>query len=133
MNISGLESFQKHAKDFLYKAIEKWYTEQFQDKERQNDGNEVIVFSSLLSSLIFVEHQEMINFLLNKTQFFIECPNELAHLNRYITGDHEDFQLIEGEYPMQETHRPLMAFRGQSGSGKTILLSKLALYIEVCH
>lgn len=36
--ISGLETFQNHAKKFLFEAIEKWYEEEFQDQNKTNTG-----------------------------------------------------------------------------------------------
>ena len=39
----------------------------------------------------------MLNFLVNKTQSFVDRPHEFGQLMKYIAGDHRDLSLIEGE------------------------------------
>lgn len=70
----------------------------------------------------------MKTFLLNKTQHYIERPDESAALFRYITGDHKDFTLINEQ---SGNDQPLLALSSQSGDGKTMLLAKFVLDIEV--
>lgn len=89
--------------------------------------------SSLSSSAssLFTDNLPMVNFLLTKTQFYIDSPYEFNHLIRYITGDHDDFTVLPGEKALPDGHRPLMVMRGRPGAGKTIILAKLALHIRV--
>jgi signal recognition particle GTPase len=72
-------------------------------------------------------------FLLNKTQLYIDQTSEFAALLAYITGAHDDLKLLNGqpENELNENDQPLIGVTGVSGSGKTMLLAKLALYIEV--
>lgn len=76
----------------------------------------------------------MNTFLLNKTQYYIDRPDEYSALFKYITGDHKDFVLIKEELG-NETDianlQPLMALSSQPGDGKTMLLAKFVLDIEV--
>jgi hypothetical protein len=74
----------------------------------------------------------MKTFLLNKTQFYVDRPTEYSCLLKYITGDHKDFTLIEGSDPDADANlQPLMSVTGRSGDGKTMLLGKFVLDIEV--
>ncbi len=76
----------------------------------------------------------MNTFLLNKTQYYIDRSDEYLALFKYITGDHKDFTLIKGKLgtePDKANDQPLMALSSQSGDGKTMLLAKFALDIEV--
>lgn len=75
----------------------------------------------------FLEEKEMNAFLLNKTQYYIDRSNEYSMLLKYITGDHEDFVLM-GE---KGNGQPLLALSSLSGDGKTMLLAKFVLDIEV--
>jgi hypothetical protein len=76
----------------------------------------------------------MNTFLLNKTQYYIDRSDEYSALFKYITGDHKDFTLIKGKLetePDKTNDQPLMALSSQSGDGKTMLLAKFVLDIEV--
>lgn len=75
----------------------------------------------------------MNTFLLNKTQYYIDRSDEYSALLKYITGDHKDFTLIKGLGTEQDqaNGQPLMALSSQPGDGKTILLAKFVLDIEV--
>jgi len=76
----------------------------------------------------------MNTFLLNKTQYYIDRSDEYLALFKYITGDHKDFTLIKdklGTEPDKANDQPLMALSSQSGDGKTMLLAKFVLDIEV--
>jgi hypothetical protein len=91
----------------------------------------------------------MTTFLLNKILLYVDRISEFAILLAYITGDHEDLIVIDGKnesifslqvwllinllgiVSKQENEKPLMAVTGQSGSGKTMLLAKFVLQIEV--
>ena len=76
----------------------------------------------------------MHTFLLNKTQYYIHRSDEYSALFKYITGDHKDFMLIKdklGTEPDKANVQPLMASSSESGDGKTMLLAKFVLYIEV--
>ena len=44
----------------------------------------------------FLEKQQMDTFLLNKSQFFIDRPDETSDLLKYITGQTKDLILITG-------------------------------------
>ena len=76
----------------------------------------------------FLEEKEISTFLLNKTQYYINRPDEYSALSKYITGDHKDFTLIKDRLA---TEQPLMVLSSQSGDGKTMLLAKFVLDIEV--
>ena len=66
-------------------------------------------------------------FLLNKTHYYIDRPDEYATLLKYITGDHQDLVCTK-----EKAHgQPLLALSSQSGDGKTMLLAKFVLDIEV--
>jgi hypothetical protein len=39
----------------------------------------------------------MATFLLNKTQLYVDRPDEFSVLFKYINGDHKDFTLIDGK------------------------------------
>ena len=69
----------------------------------------------------------MNTFLLNKTQYYIDRSDEHSTLFKYITGDQKDFLLIKDKAIGQ----PLLALSSQSGDGKTMLLAKFVLDIEV--
>lgn len=76
----------------------------------------------------------MNTFLLNKTQYYIDRSDEHAMLFKYITGDHQDFMVINdklGIEPNKANGQPLMALSSQPGEGKTKLLAKFVLDIEV--
>lgn len=88
----------------------------------------MIIFFDLF---FILEHQQMMNFLLNKIQLYIECPNEILTLKTFVSGDQDDLKLIEGENQPIVNQRPLMALIGQPGAGKTMTLAKFALEIEV--
>ena len=45
---------------------------------------------------IFLDRKQMMTFLLNKTQFYVDRFAEFTTLTAYITGDHEDLVRIEG-------------------------------------
>ena len=66
-------------------------------------------------------------FLLNKTQYYIDRSDEYSALLKYIAGDHKDFVLMKEKANGQ----PLLALSSQSGDGKTMLLAKFVLDIEV--
>jgi len=70
----------------------------------------------------------MKTFILNKTQYYIDRSDEYSKLFKYITDDHKDF--IETE-PDKANGQPLLALTSQSGDGKTMLLAKFVLDIEV--
>ena len=67
-------------------------------------------------------------FLLNKTQYYIDRSNERSMLMKYITGDHSGFVLNQLE---KADGQPLLALTSQPGDGKTMLLAKFVLDIEV--
>lgn len=69
----------------------------------------------------------MNTFLLNKTQYYTDRPDEYSALLKYITGDHKDLVLMKDK----TNHQPLLALAGQPGDGKTMLLAKFVLDIEV--
>jgi hypothetical protein len=76
----------------------------------------------------------MNTFLLNKTQYYIDRSDEYLALFKYITGDHKDFTLMKDKLetePDKANDQPLMALSSQSGDGKTMLLAKFVLDIEV--
>ena len=76
----------------------------------------------------------MNTFLLNKTQYYIDRSHEYALLFKYITGDHTDFTVVNdksGTESMKANHVPLLALLSQQGDGKTMLLAKFVLDIEV--
>jgi hypothetical protein len=81
------------------------------------------------NSFLFLEEKEMNTFLLNKTQYYIDRPDEYLALFKYITGDHKDFTLVKE--PDKANDQPLMVLSSQSGDGKTMLLAKFVLDIEV--
>ena len=66
-------------------------------------------------------------FLLNKTQYYIDRSNEYSAVVKYVTGDHKDLVLMKEKANGQ----PLLAVSSQSGDGKTMLLAKFVLDIEV--
>jgi hypothetical protein len=73
-------------------------------------------------------------FLLNKIQYFIDRSHEYSMLLKYITGNHKDFMLIEHRLDTQSDSaksQPLLALSSQSGDGKTMLLAKFVIDIEV--
>ena len=76
----------------------------------------------------------MNTFLLNKTQYYIDRSDEYSALFKYIIGDHKDFMLIKNKLGT-ESHKandqPLMALSSHPGDGKTMLLAKFVLDIEV--
>jgi hypothetical protein len=39
----------------------------------------------------------MATFLLNKTQFFVERPEEFSTLLKYVTGNHKDLISLKGK------------------------------------
>lgn len=79
----------------------------------------------------------MANFLQNKTQFYVDRLGELAILMAYVTGDHEDLTRFEGKKNESgtalntERKQPLMLVTGASGNGKSMLLAKFVLHLEV--
>lgn len=76
----------------------------------------------------------MKTFLLNKTQYYIDRSDEYATLFKYITGDHKDFILIKDQLGTESNTanvQPLMALSSEPGDGKTMLLAKFVLDIEV--
>jgi hypothetical protein len=77
----------------------------------------------------------MNTFLLNKTQYYIDRSDEYSTLFKYITGDYKDLMLIKGnlgtEPDKAANGQPLMALSSQPGDGKTMLLAKFVLDIEV--
>ena len=86
-------------------------------------------------------------FLLNKTQYFVERPNETSLLLQYVTGDHLNLKAFEGRSrqnlgmdlrmsltgtrPKDDRHQLLLALTGRSGDGKTMLLAKFVQHLEV--
>lgn len=76
----------------------------------------------------------MNTFLLNKTQYYIDRSDEYSALFKYITGDHKDFTLIKDKLENESdkaNDQPLMALSSPPGDGKTMLLAKFVLDIEV--
>lgn len=79
----------------------------------------------------------MENFLLNKTQYYVDRISEFEILKLYITGNHEDLTKIDdkdNELNLSlKTERkvPLMLVTSPSGDGKTMLLAKFVLHLEV--
>ena len=76
----------------------------------------------------------MNTFLLNKTQYYIDRSDEYSTLFKYITGDHKDFMLIKDKFGTEldkANGQPLLALSSQSGDGKTMLLAKFVLDVEV--
>jgi hypothetical protein len=76
----------------------------------------------------------MNTFLLNKTQYYIDRPDQYLALFKYITGDHKDFTLIKDKLGTEldkANNQPLMALSSQEGDGKTMLLAKFVLDIQV--
>ncbi|CAF2483758.1 unnamed protein product [Rotaria sp. Silwood2] len=113
VKIDGLHEFEEQAKKFLIQAIQKWYPANFSN-----------------TNSLDTEQRQMTTFLLNKTQFFVDRPNEFSLLLKYITGDHKDLKLNSPTDAKSENAQPLMAVTGRSGDGKTILLGKFVLTIE---
>ncbi|CAF4588702.1 unnamed protein product [Rotaria sp. Silwood1] len=113
VKIDGLNEFEEHAKNFLIQAIQKWYPTNFHN-----------------TNSLDAEQKQMTTFLLNKTQYFVDRPNEFSILFKYITGDHKDLKLISATDAKNENVQPLMVVTGRSGDGKSILLGKFVLAIE---
>ncbi|CAF0801098.1 unnamed protein product [Adineta steineri] len=113
VNIDGLQDFGAKVKSFLSEAINKWYPENFDSESSSN-----------------AEQKQMTTFLLNKTQFFVDRPEEFSALVKYVTGVHDDFTLLYRKVSHPEGHPPMLAIRGQAGDGKTMLLGKFVLHIE---
>ncbi|CAF1429865.1 unnamed protein product, partial [Didymodactylos carnosus] len=73
-------------------------------------------------------------FLINKTQFYVERTVESSFLQKYVTGMDLDssYELKQPEYAMNDgDSQPILAISGKAGDGKTMLLSKFILYLEV--
>ena len=87
----------------------------------------------------FLVQKQMANFLQNKTQYYVDRLDELAILMAYVTGDHENLTRIEGKKNESgtvwnvERKQPVMLVTGPSGNGKTMLLAKFVLHLEVIH
>jgi hypothetical protein len=75
----------------------------------------------------------MKTFILNKTQYYIDRSDEYSTLFKYITDDHKDFMLIKEKLETEPNDQPLLALTSQSGDGKTMLLAKFVLDIEVSY
>lgn len=76
----------------------------------------------------------MNTFLLNKTQYYIDRSYEYALLFKYIMGNHTDFTVVNDQSEtdsMKANQVPLLALLSQPGDGKTMLLAKFVLDIEV--
>ncbi|CAF0736436.1 unnamed protein product [Rotaria sordida] len=113
VKIDGLHEFEEQARKFLIQAIQKWYPANFTN-----------------TSSLDTEQKQMNTFLLNKTQYFVDRPNEFSFLFKYITGDHKDLTLISPTDTTSENAQPFLALTGRSGDGKSILLGKFVLNIE---
>lgn len=77
----------------------------------------------------YLEEKEINTFLLNKTQHFIDRPIEYASLLKYVTGEYKSSDDTSTD---KSNGQPLMAVLSQPGDGKTMLLAKFVLDIEVC-
>lgn len=74
----------------------------------------------------------MNTFLINKTQLYVERPDESSVLMKYITNNHQDLELFEDDSNTEKTnYQPLMAVVTPPGFGKTTFLAKFILNIEV--
>lgn len=151
MKIDGLEEFEHKVKRFLVQAIEKWYPDKCFNEGEFVSGQWLLEHSTSSRSALNLEHDQMINFLVNKTQCYVDRPHEFGQLMKYIAGDLQNLTLqdgklgkqstaeilngfcrnFQGSKPLEDMQKPIMALRGKSGDGKTMLLAKLALYIEV--
>jgi hypothetical protein len=97
VKIDGLEEFEHKVKHFLIQAIEKWYPDKCQTEGEFVSGQSFLQPSISSQSAFALEHDQMINFLFNKTQCYVDRPQEFARLLKYISGDHRDLSLKDGE------------------------------------
>lgn len=120
MKIGGLEEFQRQVTSFLEKAIDKRYEHYYQSAKTKT-----------------AENQRLTSFLLNKTQFYVERTDEFELLFDFLSKDPKKLSLIRGDNAGKENStdqnekQPILALKGRSGEGKTSLLAKFVLHIEV--
>ena len=96
MRIDGLQEFGEQAKKFLTHAIHQWYPENFNDNDSKDSGESKDLFYEEI--IWCLEQRQMTTFLLNKTLICVDRIGEFAMLMMYITGDHEDFTVIDGKF-----------------------------------
>ena len=124
VKLDGFADFEANTKHFLRTAIEKWYPECFNDTNQSSSDDQ----------------KQTNNFLLNKTQFYVERTNEFSSLIKYVSNERKKLHFIQGTDASARFsgssdddgyYRPLMLVKGRSGQGKTVLLSRFVLHIEV--
>ena len=105
VKIDGLEEFERQVKHFLAQAIEKWYPDKCFSEGEVVNGRWLHKHWTSSRPAFNLEHDQMINFLVNKTQCYVDRPHEFAQLLKYVAGDHQNLSLHDGKLEIKAQPR----------------------------